>query len=1111
MDLFKAAKANDFIRIDEILTSDINSNIINDRDDNGLTALHIAVTYGHIEATIKLIKHNALLNLADYENGWTPLHRSFYFNHFKLSCILILAGAQLAEHETPQDYKTNVLPRKERWREIKAIDNWKQGIDHDGNSPLDLLSSSLSKHLAEAKENLECTNILSFGKADFILGVPLPKASSDIFKPKCVQDLLNETVVEIATNKYHSIALTTLGEIFTWGHGRSGRLGHGDEVSVPSPLALRGLNGVKFVTIAAGLNHTLALTADGAVFSWGNNRFGQLGIGAINDANGSKALVPTIVSSLKKVNVVGIAAGDAHSLCFTDKCELFSWGSNKHGQLGLQQVEVSIIPGSGPGIATPKRVQVADIMKFKATNRWQKLDPKSICFTYIKQISAAYNSSLLLFCPQTNEPPHIYQWGHGSCTPCRIYINKSKKKERRNSGSDFGNESSWHHSDSSKVFISQVSCGEHHNVAISSTGGVYTWGMGGDQLGHGPEENIFVGNSPKLIESLLPENGGGRAVYVAATSNRTCVVSDAGDLYVWGSTDEQGILSPGYEKYQPIPKRVIGIKRAVSVAVGEDHTLVLTAASVPTLPYEDLIDESLYVNNHHIELTESLDPDNSFSFEVDDNKVDDNMIDVSNDVFYKYVPSLQSLCEREVAKGVDTRNVISLLSYAEDACCSELATFCSEFIVRNLDAILVQNRQSDLELLAGGLADSLSAIKCRSRGASIDRQQKPSIVDSDLPRSRSGSLRCRNSNNDITDSSASIIDKNAFMSLNTVDSVNKKIRATKKKIKEIEDLDKKININGFDVSKEQQEKISKRGHQCLLLLSSSSSSSSSLLLLGFLELELNRLDLILNRLEGEDRIRLQAEKGRELNTKVEVKLAEEIIPIIESQQQKQPKLRNKSIEKESNISQQSNHPRQQKKTKFIPLAVFESKQSTPPSFSDWENIVSTADPSQSSAPTAPVTPKRTNSVWTQSPISNSKNVSLKDILQEERARTSSIGSSPASKMNRASKSPCTPPPVSEVTLGSWVPKKKSESPVSCPWSSTPNKAKSLSQIQEEELKSSNPTDRHSAWFTANRPRAESLEAVMSEQAVAKQMELEKKSIIKEKMEEKKKKQAKKKK
>jgi len=1073
MDLFKAAKANDFTRIDEILTSDINSNIINDRDDNGLTALHIAVTYGHIEATIKLIKHNALLNLADYENGWTPLHRSFYFNHFKLSCILILAGAQLAEHETPQDYKTNVLPRKERWREIKAIDNWKQGIDHDGNSPLDLLSSSLSKHLAEAKENLQCTNILSFGKADFILGVPLPKASSDIFKPKCVQDLLNETVVEIATNKYHSIALTTLGEIFTWGHGRSGRLGHGDEVSVPSPLALRGLNGIKFVTVAAGLNHTLALTEQGAVFSWGNNRFGQLGIGVINDANGSKALVPTIISSLKKVNVVGIAAGDAHSLCFTDKCELFSWGSNKHGQLGLQQVEVSIIPGGGPGISSPKRVQVADIMKFKATNRWQKLDPKSICFTYIKQISAAYNSSLLLFCPQESEPPQIYQWGHGSCTPCRIYINKSKKKERRNSGSDFGNESSWHHSDSSKVIITQVSCGEHHNVAISSTGGVYTWGMGGDQLGHGPEENIFVGNSPKLIESLLPENGGGRAVYVAATSNRTCVVSDTGDLYVWGSTDEQGILSPGYEKYQPIPKRVIGIKRAVSVAVGEDHTLVLTAASIPTLPYEDLIDESLYVKDQ-IGLTESIDPNNSFSFEVDDNKVDDNKMDDNNDIFYKYVPSLQSLCEREVAKGVDTRNVISLLSYAEDACCSELGTFCSEFIVRNLDAILVQNRQSDLELLAGGLADSLSAIKCRSRGASIDRQQKLSIIDSDL-RNRSGSLRCKNSNNDISDSSASI-DKNAFMSLNTVDSVNKKIRATKKKIKEIEDLDKKINTNGFDLSKEQQEKISKR---------------------EFLELELKRLDLILNRLEGEERIRLQAEKGRELHPKVEVKLAEEIIPIIESQQQKQPK-RNKSIEKESNKSQQNNEPRQQKKTKFIPLAVFESKQSTPPSFSDWENIVSTSNPSQNPATAAPATPKRSNSAWTQSPISNSKNVSLKDILQEERARTSSIGSSPASKMNTTSKFPSSPPPVSEVTLGSWVPKKKSESPVSCPWNSTPNKAKSLSQIQEEELKSSNPTDRHSAWFTANRPRAESLEAVMSEQAVAKQIELEKKSIKEQK-------------
>jgi len=268
MDIFKASKINDIIRIEEILLSD--NSIINDLDDNGLTALHIAATFNNLETTILLLKYGALLNIQDYENGWTPLHRAFYFNHFKLASLLILAGAQLEDHETSEDYKTNVLPRKERWREIKNIINWKKGIDHDGNSPLDLLSCLLSKYLTDAKENLtlNSTNVLSFGKADFILGVPLPKSTFDVFKPKCVQDLLNETIIEIAANKYHTIALTKDGEIFSWGHGRSGRLGHNSELSAPLPVLVKGLNDIKFVKIAAGLNHTLALTENGLVYSW---------------------------------------------------------------------------------------------------------------------------------------------------------------------------------------------------------------------------------------------------------------------------------------------------------------------------------------------------------------------------------------------------------------------------------------------------------------------------------------------------------------------------------------------------------------------------------------------------------------------------------------------------------------------------------------------------------------------------------------------------------------------------------------------------------------------------------------------------------------------------
>lgn len=62
--------------------------------------------------------------------------------------------------------------------------------------------------------------------------------------------------------------------------------------------------------------------------------------------------------------------------------------------------------------------------------------------------------------------------------------------------------------------------------------------MGSDQLGHGSHENRL--SVPQLLETLLPENGGGRAVMVSAANDRTCVVSDVGDLYTWGATAEKG-------------------------------------------------------------------------------------------------------------------------------------------------------------------------------------------------------------------------------------------------------------------------------------------------------------------------------------------------------------------------------------------------------------------------------------------------------------------------------------------------------------------------------------------------------------------------------------------
>lgn len=74
------------------------------------------------------------------------------------------------------------------------------------------------------------------------------------------------------------------GHIFSWGQSRYGQLGLGMQGhSVPTPQIIQSLQGIPFAQISAGGAHSFSLTLSGAVFGWGRNNFGQLGL---NDTNG---------------------------------------------------------------------------------------------------------------------------------------------------------------------------------------------------------------------------------------------------------------------------------------------------------------------------------------------------------------------------------------------------------------------------------------------------------------------------------------------------------------------------------------------------------------------------------------------------------------------------------------------------------------------------------------------------------------------------------------------------------------------------------------------------------------------------------------------------------
>ena len=133
-------------------------------------------------------------------------------------------------------------------------------------------------------------------------------------------------VVQVSAGFYHSVARKADGTVWTWGLDYLGRLGTGpDTGDALTPAQVTTLANV--VSVSAGGGHTLALRADGTVWAWGENTYGQLGDGT-NDAR----FFPVQVAGL--TDVVEVSAGYDHSLARKRDGSVWAWGSNYGGHLG---------------------------------------------------------------------------------------------------------------------------------------------------------------------------------------------------------------------------------------------------------------------------------------------------------------------------------------------------------------------------------------------------------------------------------------------------------------------------------------------------------------------------------------------------------------------------------------------------------------------------------------------------------------------------------------------------------------------------------------------------------------------------------------------------------
>jgi len=148
--------------------------------------------------------------------------------------------------------------------------------------------------------------------------------------------------VAISAGGSHSLALHADGTLWAWGNNGSGQLGDSNlpltNVNKPHQVAdltppVIGWNS-SWVAIAAGLNHSLALQADGTLWAWGNNFSGQLGNGDTTLPHPPARSAPVMVLNPSGIPYVSITAGDSYSAARRADGTLWSWGNNTSGQLG---------------------------------------------------------------------------------------------------------------------------------------------------------------------------------------------------------------------------------------------------------------------------------------------------------------------------------------------------------------------------------------------------------------------------------------------------------------------------------------------------------------------------------------------------------------------------------------------------------------------------------------------------------------------------------------------------------------------------------------------------------------------------------------------------------
>lgn len=288
-------------------------------------------------------------------------------------------------------------------------------------------------------------------------------------------------VNSVTTEFGHGCAVTACGAVYTWGNRHLGRVGD-DGMSDPpiAPTKVDGLSKFRILSVSAGGNHCLAVAVTGEVFAWGIAIDGLCG-------NGQRAYyqaMPAQIRSLGGTRIRSASAGNRHSLVVAENGAIYSFGRGVEGQLGHRGTQNEHIP---------RRVRA---------------------LRHVRVISAAAGGTSSLALASDGS---VFEWGSDDYGG--ICATAPRKLQELNG-----------------VRVSSIIAHGEGRGAVASTGEVFTWGRRpAGLLGHGI--GVTEQRSPRRIDAL-------RCEWVDAVSfgsMHTIVVTRGGDVIGWGDVDLLGL------------------------------------------------------------------------------------------------------------------------------------------------------------------------------------------------------------------------------------------------------------------------------------------------------------------------------------------------------------------------------------------------------------------------------------------------------------------------------------------------------------------------------------------------------------------------------------------